>query len=211
MWWKELDSSPSPTTSQPGEARSLLDDSLSIHYDTWTIKPSFNAKQWYGETFLNCGGLANIFQAHPRGSCRLVPHLDKHVVPFLDKFIWWEGGKFSLAELADSSQVLRKLPCHTPSPLHTFNQALDGAERTQTLEPERPELKFWLSLPSCVAQGSALHLSEPPDCLTSNTSSLLLECPRTSGMGPPSGLEKLPREFFLGNGLLTSSCLSLGP
>lgn len=117
-----------------------------------------------GETILSCGGLANTFQAHPRGSCQTVPRLDKHTVPLLDKFISGvdESG---LAELADRSRVLQKLPCHPPSPLHKFNKALDEAGRTQTLEPARPELKFGLTHQpwGCVALGASLHHSEPRD------------------------------------------------
>lgn len=74
--------------------------------------------RWQRGTFLNGRGLPSIFQAHPRGSCRLVPHLDKHVVLFPGQIhlgVGWGVDRFSPAESADTSQLLQKLPRHTPT------------------------------------------------------------------------------------------------
>lgn len=94
---------------------------------------------------------------NPRGSCWPVPHLHKHMVLFLDKLI--SGlDKFNLAEWADSSQLLLKLPCHTPS-LPKFHPAFDVAERTQTSKAGGPEREFQLAShePSRMATGVSLH------------------------------------------------------
>lgn len=62
---------------------------------------------------------------------------------FLDKSI--SGlDKFNLAELADSSQLLLKLPCRTPS-LPKFHSAFDVAEGTQVAKTGGPEHEFQLA------------------------------------------------------------------
>lgn len=58
--------------------------------------------------------LANLFRAHPWGSCR-GPHLDHHVVVFLGEF---SGGvdRFSQGELGWQFLTPLKLHCHRPAP-----------------------------------------------------------------------------------------------